>query len=211
MNKSSLFLINKDLTDLPFPKEAFIDTNVILEIFLRRRFSQEWQEFFVQGALKGTDFIYTHHTLREIRNVLNFQIHTKRAKELNVPPFKDKPAWKVLEDSAQYNFSSEVSSTVDAVKIYLDSAGFTFKEVSRTSDMFELESKYASAYDLGPGDAAIAAEMDALGVNSICSNDGGFFSTDDFNVYSPTDKAWKIAPKRKGVLKPYKSIVPQKK
>ena len=30
------------------------------------------------------------------------------------------------------------------------------------------------SYDLGPGDAAIAAQMDKLGINSICSNDAGF-------------------------------------
>lgn len=211
MNKSSLFIINKDLEALPFPKEAFVDTNVILEMFLKRKFKDDWLEFFVKGALEETDFIYTHHTLREIRNVLNFQIHTKRAEELNVPPFRDTPAWKVLENSNQYNFSGEVSSKMDEVKIYLDSAGFTFKQVPSTSDMLELESKYASQYDLGPGDAAIAAEMDVLGINSICSNDGGFFKTDDFNIYSPTDRAWKIASRRKGILKPYKSLLPQSK
>ncbi|KXI85136.1 hypothetical protein ACS47_24235 [Bacillus cereus] len=211
MNKSSLFLINKDLTTLPLPELAFVDTNVFLEIFLKRRFKDDWLEFFVEGASRGTEFIYTHHTLREMRNVLNVQVHIKRAEELNIQPYRKTPPWKVLENDKRYNFSSEVSAEVNKVKIYLDSAGFSFKQVPSTDKMFELESKYASKYDLGPGDAAIAAEMDVLGVNSICSNDGGFFGTDDFNVYSPTDKAWRLSSSRKGKLKPFKSMLPQEK
>lgn len=211
MNKSSLFLINKDLTTLPLPELAFVDTNVFLEIYLNRRFKDDWLEFFIEGVSRGTEFIYTHHTLREMRNVLNVQVHIKRAEELNIQAYRKTPPWKVLENDKRYNFSGEVSNEVNKVKIYLDSAGFAFKQVPSTAEMFELESKYASKYDLGPGDAAIAAEMDVLGVNSICSNDGGFFGTDDFNVYSPTDKAWRLSPSRKGTLKPFKSMVAQKK
>ncbi|PHA00906.1 hypothetical protein COE51_06235 [Bacillus pseudomycoides] len=211
MNKSSLFLINKDLDKLDLPPSAFLDTNVILDVYLNRKHKEDWLNFLFRGAEEGTDFIYTLHTLREIRNVLNVQVHKRQALELNFKSYKDTPAWKALENSPKFNFSKEVTSEVNKVKIFLDSAGFTFKTVPNDESMFELEGLYAEKYDLGPGDAAIAAQMDKLGVNSICSNDSGFLKTDYFNVYTPTSKASRLSSTRSKEVKDYKSLLTLKK
>ncbi|WP_433948136.1 type II toxin-antitoxin system VapC family toxin [Bacillus tropicus] len=207
MNNSSLFLINKDLHSLLLPKKAFVDTNAVLEIFLNRKHKNDWLDFFVRGAEEGTEFIYTLHSLGEIRNVLNVQVHKKRADELGFTGFRGTPAWKKLENSTKYNFSKEVTVEVSKVKQFLDSAGFTFKTVENDESMFELENLYAEKYDLGPGDATIAAQMDKLGVNSLCSNDAGFLKTDNLNVYIPTKKAWELAGSRSDEIKAYKSLL----
>lgn len=206
MNKSSIFTINRKNNKFIFPPKAFVDTNVILDIYLNRKYGNDWLDFFGEAALNGTELIYTLHTLREIRNVLNYQVHGREATNLNIKDRGNTPAWKVLENNPKYNFGGTVSRETINVKNLLDTAGLKFETVTNDSEIFTLENLYSEKYDLGPGDTAIAATMERLEVNSICTNDAGFFKTDDFNIYSPTDKAFRVSKQRTNNFKPFKSI-----
>lgn len=203
MNKSSIILINDPKTKTIFPSRAFVDTNVILDLYLNRKHKNDWISFLGQATKNGTEFIYTLHSLREVRNVLNFQIHDKKAKELQI---KGAKPWKTLENSTRHNFSRIVATETAKVNDLLKSAGFKFETVENNSEIFELENLYSTKYDLGPGDAAIAATMDSLKVNSICTDDSGFFKTDNFNVYSPTEKAFKVSKTRNNSFKEFRTI-----
>jgi predicted nucleic acid-binding protein len=207
VNKSSIFFIKNDPEKIIYPRKAFLDTNVALDLYLNRKHKNDWLDFMFQATLNGTEFVYNLHTLREVRNVLNYQIHDKKAEELGVNRQGGTPRWKVLENNPRYNFSKEVTDETKKVDSLLRQAGMKFAEVPHGIEMFDLENHYSSKYDLGPGDAAIAATMEMLEINSICTDDRGFFKTDDFNVYSPTDRAFRVAQNRPNKLKHFKSIL----
>jgi predicted nucleic acid-binding protein len=205
-NKSSIFVINKDLDKIVFPQRAFIDTNVVLDLYLNRQHKNDWLKFLALATVKGSQFVYSLHTLREVRNVINFQVHDKKAQELGIKSKNNTPAWKVLENDTRFNFSKDVTHEVKKVDEMLQKAGLVFVSVENNREMYELENLYSSKYDLGPGDAAIAATMDTLKINSICTNDAGFFKTDGFNIYSPTKKAFKVSENRNNNFIEFKSI-----
>ncbi|QCS52397.1 type II toxin-antitoxin system VapC family toxin [Priestia flexa] len=210
VNKSSIFLIKNNDDKIVYPRKAFLDTNVALDLYLNREHKNAWLQFMFNATTHGTEFVFDLHTLREVRNVLNYQVHDKKAEELGIEKRGRTPRWKVLENNPRYNFSEEVSNQTMEVETILRQAGVTFAEVINGYSMYKLENLYASTYDLGPGDAAIAATMDSLEINSICTNDSGFFKTDDFNVYSPTDRAFKASQKRSNKVKKFKSILDKK-
>jgi predicted nucleic acid-binding protein len=205
LNNSSIFVINKN-AKIVFPSQAFVDTNVVLDIYLNRRHKGDWLKFIGQATQQGTEFVYTLHSLREVRNVLNYQIHSKKAAELNINDTHNTKAWKVLENDSKFNFSKDVATQTEKVESILKRAGFKFKSVENNLEIFDLENEYAKKYDLGPGDTAIAATMEKLEINSICTNDAGFFKTDDFNVYSPTPNAFRVSQSRNNVFKNFKPI-----
>jgi len=206
LNQSSIFGINRNIKHTSLPIKSFVDTNVILDIYFKRPHRNDWLTFLQNSTSKGTEFLYDLHILHEIRNVLNVHIHSKEAKKLGYTDSDKKPAWKILEDDPSHNLMPQVKNEVVKIQSILKKAGMKFVVSENDLEKFELENLYSEKYGLGPGDSIIAASMDKLKVNSICTDDHGFAKTDHLNIYTPSSELIAKAIGRDNRIKPFKHL-----
>lgn len=186
MNPSVIYSIPSK--KINYPEFLYIDTNVLAEIGLNRRYKTKLVDFMKQAAVNDTMFVCSTHMYDELKQTIHVEVLKKEMVNLQfVPDSKiKKPDWKQFEDTDVNIGSTTISkfnSIVTRIKsitsnTIIDLEDLPTREIQTVTDSY-------IGIGIAPKDAKHSALMNLHGVNNILTIDKGFTKVPDINIYSP--------------------------